>query len=241
MVPRVELRSPQESPIRIFGLDPSGQAINVSAWTVDVSRHGARVRGVRDWSAAGETVGVRFGMEKARFKIVWIGAPGTPLFGHIGLHCVEAGKYIWGIAAPEAAVRNPVMQTGSFPSPAPFGRAAIGLAPATASANNRRRDSRYRATGGAKVQEIGAPAGQWTMLHDLSLGGCYVETTSPLPVTTPVEVVLHIDEVQINARGAVTVSHRLVGMGISFKEVSSLNRARLEQIMTRLMATSTEA
>jgi len=241
MVSRAELRSLQESPVRIFGLDNSGQAINVSAWTVDVSRHGARVRGVRDWSAPGETVGVRYGLEKARFRIVWVGAPGTTHYGQVGLHCVEAGKYIWGISAPEAAVRAPNMQTGSFPSPAPHGRFAIGLAPAVKSGNNRRRDSRYRASGGAKVQEIGAPAGQWTMLHDLSMGGCYVETTSTLPTSTPVEVVLHIDEVQINAQGSVTVSHPLVGMGISFKTVSSLNRARLEQVMTRLMATSTEA
>ena len=242
MISRAELRNRQESPVRIFGLDASGQAINVSAWTVDVSRHGARIRGVRDWSAPGETVGVRHGVEKARFKIVWVGAPGTANYGQIGLRCVEDGKYIWGIAAPGAAAARPAnMQTGSFPSPAPQGRFAIGLAPAAGSANNRRRDSRYRASGGAKVTEIGAPAGQWTTLHDLSIGGCYVETTNPLPPTTPVEVVLHIDDIQVNARGAVTVSHRLVGMGVQFKEVSSLNRARLEQIMIRLMQTSTEA
>ncbi|MGH9522265.1 MAG: PilZ domain-containing protein [Terriglobales bacterium] len=242
MISRAELRNRQESPVRIFGLDPSGQAINVSAWTMDVSRHGARIRGVRDFSAPGETVGVRHGMEKARFQIVWVGTPGTASYGQIGLRCVEDGKYIWGIAAPEASAARPAnMQTGSFPSPAPHGRFAIGLAPAVASTNNRRKDSRYRASGGAKITEVGAPAGQWATLHDLSMGGCYVETTSPLPPTTRVDVVLHIDDVQITARGAVTVCHRLVGMGVEFKEVSSLNRARIEQIMIRLMQTSTEA
>ena len=242
MIPRAELRNHQESPIRIFGLDPSGQAINVPAWTVDVSRHGARIRGVRDFSAPGETVGVRHGVEKARFRIVWVGKSGTAADGQIGLRCVEDGKYIWGVAAPEAsAAHAAAMQSGSFPSPGSQGRAAIGLAPAPASANNRRKDSRYRASGGAKITEVGAPAGQWATLHDLSLGGCYVETTSPLPPTTRVNVVLHIDDIQITARGAVTVCHRLVGMGVEFKEVSSLNRARIEQIMVRLMQTSTEA
>ena len=242
MVVRAELRSLQESPVRIFGLDPSGQAVNVSAWTVDVSRHGARIRGVRDWSAPGETVGVRHGVEKARFKIVWVGAPGTPHQGQIGLRCVEEGKYIWGIAAPEAAAAHAAaMQTGSLASSPPQGRFAIGLAPAASTGNNRRKDSRYRASGGAKITEIGARAGQWATLHDLSIGGCYVETTNPLPPTTPVEIVIHIDDIQINARGAVTVSHRLVGMGVNFKEVSALNRARLEQVMARLMQTSTEA
>jgi len=85
---RTEPRQNQESPIRIFGMDSSGRAVNLSAWTVDVSRHGARVRGVNDWSQPGETIGVRHGMEKARFKIVWVGQDGTPHQGQIGLLCV---------------------------------------------------------------------------------------------------------------------------------------------------------
>lgn len=242
MVSRAELRSLQESPVRIFGLDHSGQPVNISAWTVDVSRHGARLRGVQNWSMPGETVGIRYGVEKSRFRIVWVGAPGTPQDGQIGLRCVEDGKYIWGVAAPDAsAARAQALQTGSFSSPAPQGRLAIGLAPAAGSANNRRKESRYRASGGAKITEVGARAGQWATLHDLSIGGCYVETTNPLPPTTPVDVVLHVDDIQINARGFITVSHRLVGMGVQFKEVSSLNRKRLEEIMARLIETSTEA
>jgi hypothetical protein len=39
----------------------------------------------------------------------------------------------------------------------------------------------------------------------------------------------------------VTVSHRLVGMGVKFDEVSPLNRSRLEQVMATLMETSAEA
>src|SRR4051812_4275662 len=103
MAARTEPRQNQESPIRIFGMDAGGRAVNVSAWTVDVSRHGARIKGVNDWSEPGETIGVRHGMEKARFKIVWVGQDGTPHQGQIGLLCVEVGKYIWGVSAPQVA------------------------------------------------------------------------------------------------------------------------------------------
>ena len=256
MPARSEPRQNQESPIRIFGMDGSGRAVNVSAWTVDVSRHGARVRGVSDWSQPGETIGVRCGMEKARYKIMWVGQDGTPHQGQIGLLCVEAGKYIWGVAAPQAAgaaAVAPGKMTGMFRLP-DEARAPIGLAPSpppvqratpagnTAPvANNRRKDARYKASGGAKVQEIGAAAAQWATLHDLSLGGCYVETTAPLPPTSVVNMTIHINDISIAARGSVTVCHKLVGMGVRFTEVSPLNRTRLEQVMATLMQTSSEA
>jgi len=243
MVPRNESRLNQESPIRIFGMDSTGRAINLSAWTVDVSHHGARVRGVKDWSAPGETVGVRHGMEKARFRIVWVGADGTPHQGQIGLLGVEDGKYIWGVAAPQVANTDapaPGKLTGMFHFASQL-RVPIGLPSGSASANNRCQDARYRASGGAKVQEAGAPSGQWTTLHDLSMGGCYVETTAPLPPTAEVEMTIHIGEIQIAARGVVTVSHRQVGMGVKFSELSALNRSRLEQVMAMLAQTSSEA
>ncbi len=244
MVSRTEPRLSQESPVRIFGMDSAGHAVNLSAWTVDVSQHGARVRGVTQWSQPGETIGVRHGMEKARFKIMWVGADGTRNQGHIGLQCVDAGKYIWGVAAPQfaaaAAAPAPGTMTGMFHFPTKP-RVPIGLTSSAPSTNNRRKDARYKANGGAKVHEIGATSGQWVTLHDLSLGGCYVETTAPLPPTTQVEITVHINEIQIAARGVVTVSHKLVGMGVQFSEISPLNRTRLDQVMTTLMQTSVEA
>lgn len=241
MPARTEPRQHQESPVRIFGMDEGGHAVNVSAWTVDVSRHGARIKGVHDWSAPGDTVGVRHGAEKARFKIVWVGQDGTPHQGQIGLLCVEAGKYIWGVAAPQAtAAVAPGKMTGMFRLP-DEARAPIGLAPAAPVANNRRKDARYKASGGAKVHEIGAAASQWATLHDLSLGGCYVETTAPLPPTSTVELTVHVNDIQITAKGSVTVCHKLVGMGVKFMEMSPLNRTRLEQVMATLMQTSSEA
>ena len=244
MISRSEPRQSQESPIRIFGMDNAGKPVNISAWTVDVSRHGARVKGIHEWSTPGEEVGVRCGLEKARFKIVWVGADGTPNAGHVGLQSVESGKYIWGLAPPQQVAANAAAAAGSVSSAFHFTselRTGIGLASPASSANNRRKDARYHAQGGAKVQGVGATAAQWVTLHDLSLGGCYVETTDPLPIGSRVDVTVHINDVQIVARGAVTVSHRLVGMGVKFNDITPLNRNRLELVMGQLMQTSTEA
>ncbi len=265
MPARSEPRQHQESPVRIFGMDDKGQAINLSAWTVDISHHGARIRGVTNWSTPGETIGVRHGAEKARYKIVWVGTNGAPTQGQIGLMCVEAGKYIWGVAAPESsksaaaanasgairpgnitskfhALDETRMPIGLMPNQPPPQRAKGGLAgDPGAVTNNRRKDARYIASGGAKITEIGATAPQWATLHDLSLGGCYVETTAPLLPGARVEMVLHIDDIQIATKGMVTVQHKLVGMGVKFTELSPLNRTRLEQVMTTLTETSAEA
>ncbi len=234
---RSEPRTKQESPVRIFGMDGAGRPINVSALTVDVSRHGARLKGVSPpcWETPGETIGVRHGTEKARFKVVWIGSPGTASEGQVGIYCVEAGKYIFGIATPDSPRPAAASAVATTTVGMPAIHLPIGLSPLYGGKNNRRKDARYRASGGAKVQEPGAPAGQWTMLHDISLGGCYVETTTPLPAGSRVDLLVHVDDVQVACKGEVTVSHRLVGMALRFTEMSPLNRQRLEHLVDNLI------
>ena len=63
---RSEPRILKQAPVRIFGMDSKGQPVNLAAATVDVSKHGARLTGVRGWDRPGEVVGVRYGVEKAR-------------------------------------------------------------------------------------------------------------------------------------------------------------------------------
>ena len=231
---RHEPRIARQLPVRVFGLDSSGNTVNQTAWTVDISRHGVRLKGTIFRVRPGETLGLRNGNEKARYKVIWIGDPASPLQGQMGLFCLEDGKYIWG-ADPEAGeARAPVPSATAAPveaerpkpplvPPAPFG-----------GHGNRRKHARYRISGGAKVQEPGAGAGQWTMLHDISLGGCYVETTSPLRLGAHVEVTVHAGDVHIVTKGEVVVTDRMVGMGVRFTEMSPLNRQRREQLVSDL-------
>lgn len=232
---RSEPRTSHESAVRVFGMDSAGKPINQTGWTVDISQHGARLKGLPCWTGPGETIGVRCGTEKARFKVVWIGKPGTPQEGQVGLLCIETGKFIWGISAPTSEARAMaasagMTQTGGVQRP-PIGTALHILG----GRNNRRKDARYCASGGAKVQEMGSPAGQWTMIHDISVGGCYVETTTPLRPGVQVEAVVSVGDMQIATRGEITVAHRMVGMGVRFTDMTPLNRQRLESLIDQLI------
>ena len=90
------------------------------------------------------------------------------------------------------------------------------------------------AGGGVNVREMGSGVPQWTMLHDISAGGCYVETTSPLMPMTRVELTVQVGDVRIECKGSVTVKHPLVGMGIKFTEMTPLNRDRLAHLIQNL-------
>jgi hypothetical protein len=93
---RSEPRTPQEISVRVFGLDSSGNTINKPAWTVDISRSGVRLKGLTFRVHPGEVLGLRHGTEKARYKVVWLGDPASPLQGQMGLQCLETGRCIWG-------------------------------------------------------------------------------------------------------------------------------------------------
>src|SRR5512140_1343574 len=102
MSQRTEPRLEKRADVRIFGMDSKGRPINVPASTIDISKHGARLMGVRSWDYPGETIGIRYGTEKARYRIVWIGLPSSPVESQVGLYCVDQGKYIWDFAPPTA-------------------------------------------------------------------------------------------------------------------------------------------
>ncbi|HEY8670026.1 MAG TPA: PilZ domain-containing protein, partial [Terriglobales bacterium] len=68
-------------------------------------------------------------------------------------------------------------------------------------------------------------------LTDLSAGGCYIETASPLPERTYISVTLHAEGAQLSATGVVRVMHPGFGMGIEFV-VSSVEEAeQLEELL----------
>jgi hypothetical protein len=152
MSQRTEPRVTKQANVRIFGMDLKGRPINVPVNTIDISKHGARLRGVRSWDSPGETIGIRYGTEKARYRIV--GLPGTPIDGQVGLYCVDQGRYIWDFAPP-AAEATPA-QTGSTPVISRLLRKQIGLAPNIPHyADRRRKDQRFLVQGGANIREVG--------------------------------------------------------------------------------------
>jgi hypothetical protein len=89
-------------PVRISGNDSSGQAYSELVHTLDVSRSGVRLGGIRRRLEAGSLVVLQYRQHKAEFRVIWTKPVGSGAEQQVGL---EAGaqKDLWGLennAAP---------------------------------------------------------------------------------------------------------------------------------------------
>ena len=91
-------------PVRIFGTDSRGQVFSEKALTVNVSRNGAELAEVRPDLALDEIIGLTYGKNRVHFRVKWIGRPGTPKAGHVGLLNIAPEKPLWDFPLPPDAV-----------------------------------------------------------------------------------------------------------------------------------------
>jgi len=73
----------------------------ISACTFDISEHGARVAGLQESFENGEVVILERGSKRAKYKVVWMGKPGTPLGGHAGMQLLESQESVWDVEIAE--------------------------------------------------------------------------------------------------------------------------------------------
>jgi c-di-GMP-binding flagellar brake protein YcgR len=71
-------------------------------------------------------------------------------------------------------------------------------------------------------------------LTDLSLGGCYLEISSPFPVSTRVTLSMRAGSVELRAEGVVRVMHPDHGMGVEFTQTTPQHRQALEKFLSVL-------
>ena len=232
--PRREPRRAVALNVRVFGLDASGQAVHCEASTVDISAHGARIVGPPHWNA-GEVVGLRHGTEKGRFRIVWIGKPGSDAAAQIGLQAVEVSRHFWGVNIPQNSP-GPITTafgsriggvTDTTPHPGRLNSASTSMPQADA-----RRHARLRCNGGAKVVVSGTQ--HWATVIDISNGGCYVECPTTYPIGKLMYVKHGIDDFKFESDAVVRVSHVGMGMGIEFMRTPSMQRRNLEEFVAEL-------
>jgi CheY-like chemotaxis protein len=72
-------------------------------------------------------------------------------------------------------------------------------------------------------------------LTDLSLGGCYLEISSPFPVRTKIVLSMKVGDMELRAEGAVRVMHPDVGMGVAFTQATREQRNHVEKFIHTLM------
>lgn len=71
-------------------------------------------------------------------------------------------------------------------------------------------------------------------LTDLSLGGCYLESSSPFPVASRVTLSMRTAGVEFRADGIVRVMHPEKGMGVEFTLATPEHRAAVAKLLTVL-------
>src|SRR5947208_2155945 len=82
-------------PIRLWGMDAGGKPFIEAATTVNVSYTGVLLKDVPAKLSVGDTIALRSGEHKCRFRVVWLGREGTPDAGHLGLQSLDTENPIW--------------------------------------------------------------------------------------------------------------------------------------------------
>jgi c-di-GMP-binding flagellar brake protein YcgR len=68
-------------------------------------------------------------------------------------------------------------------------------------------------------------------LSDLSLGGCYLEISSPFPVSSRVTLSMRAAGMEFRAQGLVRVMHPEKGMGVEFTQTTPEHRSAVERFL----------
>jgi diguanylate cyclase (GGDEF)-like protein len=85
----------------------------------------------------------------------------------------------------------------------------------------------------------GAEGPVYGNLIDISLGGCYVETSTILTPGSSLKVVFSIDHGDLSAEGSVARIHPGSGVAVQFKEMSRDSREKMYKILEFVQSTTT--
>lgn len=107
------------------------------------------------------------------------------------------------------------------------------------SQKDQRRYPRYRCQGVAEMMRPGDKIALRAPLTDLSIGGFYIETMTPLPEGTKLQVALSIGRVEMYAQGVVETSHPNIGNGIAFTHITPPNEKALLSVIDAITTVST--
>jgi len=74
-------------------------------------------------------------------------------------------------------------------------------------------------------------------LSDLSLSACYLETESPFPVRTRLQIMMRVEKMEVKVEGIVRVMHPGAGMGVQFTNEDPEDSTRVENFIHTLVST----
>lgn len=219
---RREQRIKSILPVRVFGTNSVGVPFNDVAHTLDLSRNGVRIGGLRQLLEPGEIVGIQRGNARARFRVAWSGqAPTTK--DEFGLVCMEPEKNLWNLD-----LGLPARPDHPEPSPLSIPEAAC------ADRMERRAHPRVPCDLGVELNLPTTAARMWAHCSDISLGGCYVNTRTPLSTGSELTVILRSERRRLAANAVVRTTHPQVGMGLQFQHLTDADRDVLRMLIAEI-------
>jgi len=203
-----EPRKAVEVPVRVFGIDCAGKPFSEHLTTVDVSLHGAKLRGLKAKLQLDEIIGLTYGKSKGHFRVKWIGTPGTATEDVMGLLNLNPGKPLWDFPVSELETETADMQ--------PIGE--------------RRRWPRVRCSVSVELHTPGQ-AVIWGKASDLSQGGCFIEMAIPLHNRTSFDIALWLGEAKLHLQGQVVSVQPGFGNGVRFLGLTSEHQEHLRRFI----------
>jgi diguanylate cyclase (GGDEF)-like protein/putative nucleotidyltransferase with HDIG domain len=100
---------------------------------------------------------------------------------------------------------------------------------------NRRAHPRLRCS---VLRPCGSDPPVWGSVTNISLGGCYIETTASAMLDAEMTLIVSAGENRLGAEGAVIRTDPGVGIAIRFKETSRESRAQVQRILEYVEATN---
>jgi hypothetical protein len=80
-------------PVKVFPDITSSESQNCC--TYEISTHGARLVAPPGIRSTGQTIWLQRQNRRAKYKVMWIGEPGTSLAGQVGVESLEPSNVIW--------------------------------------------------------------------------------------------------------------------------------------------------
>jgi hypothetical protein len=218
---RSEQRIAISFPVIVRGTDSRGAPFVVTTKTTDISYSGAALKGLNAIVEAGSRVEIECRDQKALYRVQRVSQQPMAGGGYVGLRCLEMGKYIWGVPPKEwEADTYDAAHPGRSAPPDEHGSVSGSSSAYATAARWRGADGRQFARHACRMEaqihldnDSSEVPGKIT---DISLGGCYLEMLSPLPVGTIVRIVLNPGDGTLSLTGKVRSSQTGFGMGVSF-------------------------
>ena len=207
---RSQPRREVEVQVRTFGTDSEGHTFSEKVCTVNISRKGAALSGVRPVLGLGDIVGLTYGNNRVHFRVKWIGESGTPQAGCMGMLNIAPEKPLWDFSLPADAVDDYQPQMPK-----------------------RRKDVRYRCQNPIEIH-VQEGVSFWGTVADLSVGGCYVEMPIPLELGKKLKIGIWLGETKAWAEARVTHSTPGLGVGMKFTEISESSLDQIRRFLESL-------